>query len=279
MKIAAFGEIIWDRYPDESCIGGAPLNFAAHAVRQGAEAILISAVGDDELGVLARKELARFGVDTAMVATVPGRVTGQCLVTLDDRRVPHYNLLSEVAYDRIPCETVPICDALVFGTLIQRSECNRRTLQRILDAGSFAEVFCDLNIRAPHYDSDSVERCCRHATILKVSREELPTVTELLGVTEDVPAAAQRLCRCYPNIRLCLVTCDCDGAYVWDARRRVAYQRPARSVRVVSTVGAGDSFGAAFLVSYLRTHDVEAALQAAVDVSAEVVAHKEAVPL
>ena len=47
---------------------------------------------------------------------------------------------------------------------------------------------------------------------------------------------------------------------------------------VVSTVGAGDSFGAAFLVSYLRSGDIDAALQKAVEVSAFVVAHKEAVP-
>ena len=33
--VLVFGEIIWDVYPDKSCIGGAPLNFAAHFVREG----------------------------------------------------------------------------------------------------------------------------------------------------------------------------------------------------------------------------------------------------
>ncbi len=280
MKIVSFGEIIWDVYPDERCIGGAPLNFAAHAVRQGAEAALISAVGADELGEAARRQLMRFGVDTSLVCTVPDRATGQCLVTLDGQGVPHYDLLPDVAYDAIPCDAELRCDAFVFGTLIQRSAANRRTLQRLLDRGDFREVFCDLNIRAPHYDADSLERCCRYATILKVSREELPTVTRLLfGTVSDVPTAAKQLCERYPNIRLCLVTCDSDGAYVWDSRRHVTYEHPAKSVEVVSTVGAGDSFGAAFLATYLRTHDVEAALQTAVEVSADVVSHKEAVPL
>ena len=49
-------------------------------------------------------------------------------------------------------------------------------------------------------------------------------------------------------------------------------------MEVVSTVGAGDSFGAAFLATYLCTKDIGAALQRAVEVSAFVVAHKEAVP-
>ena len=49
-KILAFGEIIWDIFPDKKCIGGAPFNFLAHSVKQGATAYLVSAVGKDEIG-------------------------------------------------------------------------------------------------------------------------------------------------------------------------------------------------------------------------------------
>ena len=279
MKIAAFGEIIWDIFPDRRCIGGAPLNFAAHAAQQGANALLISAVGDDALGAAAKEALRRFGLDDGMVSTVSGKPTGQCLVTLDKDNTPHYDLLTDTAYDAIVCDAPPVCDAFVFGTLIQRSEHNRRALQQLLEQGSFREVFCDLNIRPPYVDRESIERCLRHATILKVSREELPAVTQLLyGETFPVDAAAQRLCADHPNIRLCLVTLDSDGALVYDAETGRTYRREAKAVDVVSTVGAGDSFGAAFLVTYLRAGDMEAALQKAVEISAFVVAHKEAVP-
>ena len=71
---------------------------------------------------------------------------------------------------------------------------------------------------------------------------------------------------------------DSDGALVYDAETGRTYRREAKAVDVVSTVGAGDSFGAAFLVTYLRAGDMEAALQKAVEISAFVVAHKEAVP-
>lgn len=280
MKIAAFGEIIWDIYPDERCIGGAPLNFAAHAAQLGAEAQLLSSVGGDELGATARDALSRFGVDDSLVSTIPHLPTGQCLVTLDEQDKPHYDLLENTAYDLISCDVVPDCDAFVFGTLIQRSGHNRRTLQQLLDRGHFREVFCDLNIRPPHYDTESVERCLRYATVLKVSREELPAVTQrLYGEPLATDAAVERICADYPNIRLCLVTLDSDGALVRDTRTDKTYRRPARPVNVVSTVGAGDSFGAAFLTTYLRTKDVEAALQRAVEVSAFVVSHKEAVPM
>ena len=152
-------------------------------------------------------------------------------------------------------------------------------LQQLLKSGQFREVFCDLNIRPPYYDRDNVERCLRHATMLKVSREELPAVTHLLyGEALSVETAVRRLCTDYPNIRLCLVTLDRDGALVYEAATGKTFRQAAKPVDVVSTVGAGDSFGAAFLVSYLRSGDIDAALQKAVELSAFVVAHKEAVP-
>ena len=30
MKLLSFGEVLWDVYPEDRFIGGAPLNFAAH---------------------------------------------------------------------------------------------------------------------------------------------------------------------------------------------------------------------------------------------------------
>ena len=155
----------------------------------------------------------------------------------------------------------------------------RNVLQRLLENGHFGEVFCDLNIRPPYYDAESVERCLQYATILKASREELPAVTQLLyGESLEVETAVERICADYPNIRLCLVTLDSDGALVYDTATGKTYRREAKPVEVVSSVGAGDSFGAAFLATYLRAGDVETALQKAVEVSAFVVAHKEAVP-
>ena len=51
MRILSFGEILWDVFPTEKKIGGAPFNFAAHAARLGAESYMVSAVGSDENGV------------------------------------------------------------------------------------------------------------------------------------------------------------------------------------------------------------------------------------
>jgi hypothetical protein len=48
--IVGLGEVLWDLFPEGPRFGGAPANFAGHAARLGAEAVMVSQVGDDELG-------------------------------------------------------------------------------------------------------------------------------------------------------------------------------------------------------------------------------------
>ena len=62
MNVLSFGEILWDTYPTEKHVGGAPLNFSAHFVKMGGEAFLLSAVGEDDLGSDALSFLKEHGV-------------------------------------------------------------------------------------------------------------------------------------------------------------------------------------------------------------------------
>ena len=60
-----FGEILFDVFGDDRCIGGAPFNFAAHFAQLGGEAVMVSAVGDDELGKEAIEYTRRYGISDA----------------------------------------------------------------------------------------------------------------------------------------------------------------------------------------------------------------------
>ena len=84
MKVLSFGEIIWDVYPDEKHLGGAPLNFAAHFAKQGGEAYVLSALGDDELGYEALNKLSLWKVYDEYVSVLSGKDTGKCSVTLNE---------------------------------------------------------------------------------------------------------------------------------------------------------------------------------------------------
>ena len=126
---------------------------------------------------------------------------------------------------------------------------------------------------------ESVDFCLSNATIVKISDEELPTVNGLvfggsLGVCESV----KRLSEKYGQIKLIIVTKGGDGSLCYDTRSGNIYECAAVEARVVSTVGAGDSFGATFLNQYVKTGDIERSMRLASAVSAFVVSHAGAIP-
>ena len=127
MKVLAFGEVLWDVYPDSEHIGGAPLNFAAHFRKCGGDSSIITAVGKDKLGDKTVAEIGKMGIDTGFISRVDFE-TGKCIVTLDENHIPTYNLLGNVAYDYIsaPDLSGERCDVLYFGSLSLRNENNRK---------------------------------------------------------------------------------------------------------------------------------------------------------
>lgn len=279
--LLAVGEFLWDVYPGDLVPGGAPFNFAAHFSILGGRSRFCTGIGWDELGNMAYDCLRTYGVETGCI-TWNSLPTGRCEVRLDGCGVPSYRLLNEVAYDCIdpPDEQEWHADVLYFGTLMQRSAHNRGTLRRLLEAGRFQEVFCDLNIRGDNGGAAAVETCLRSATLLKFSEEEEGV---LYGLT-DTPCGAgemlmRRLAAAYPNLKVILRTRGEQGAQAYAAEQGCLYDSgPVEAVQVVSTVGAGDSFGACFLYKYLLGDSLPDCLQAAAAWSGQVVQYREAIP-
>ncbi len=276
MKVLCFGEILWDVFPEEKKIGGAPLNFAAHLVKNGVDSAVFSAVGKDALGAEATAIIKKLGIDTAYIAEVQEE-TGVCLVTLKDG-IPDYNIKLGTAMDAIPAlELTEQFDALYFGSLAQRSMTSRAALQALLAAHEFKDVFVDINIRQHYYDREVLESSFAHATILKMSREELGVLKETgICAAESFEEICAQLSARYPRLRQIIITLDSDGAYVYENGKQYYSQKP--NCTVVSTVGAGDSFSATFLASVLKGEGTECALTKASKVSQYVVTQLGAVP-
>ena len=135
MKALAFGEVLWDVYPESQHIGGAPLNFAAHFRKCGGESHIVTAVGYDNLGDETVKAIRKLGVGTKYLCRTDVE-TGKCLVSLNERGVPAYNLLDNVAYDYM--EKLDLNDEnfelLYFGTLSLRHENNIAVLREIISS-------------------------------------------------------------------------------------------------------------------------------------------------
>lgn len=284
MSVVVFGEILWDIWETEKYIGGAPFNFAAHLKKLGGNPLLVSALGRDALGDEALERVRSLGLSPEFVARVPEE-TGSCRVSQDAEGRPIYRLVPDVAYDHIPLPEGlpdPAESMLYFGTLAQRSRASWRTLANLVSL-RFSEVFCDINLRPPFFTRDILLGCLTGCTILKVSREEYEILADLeLIRVEDRGDYARSFCRAvvreYPNIHTVIVTRDKDGAMLYNARTEEFILSRKPKSKLVSAVGAGDSFSAAFCANLLKGRSLAECQDRGVLLSDYVVTQPGAVP-
>ncbi len=288
MKIIAFGEVIWDIYPDEALLGGAPLNFCAHLACLGDSPYLLSAVSvDDEYGKRTLSAIQKYKIGDCLMQKNM-HPTGRCNVTLDENKVPTYKIATGSAHDSVTLSDKDLselrtigADVFYFNTLIQRDKTARETLGKILANCSFRDIFCDINLRENCYDRESLLVCLKNATYFKLSDGEVKTLVELnlLPKTENITDSAEVLCKTYTNIRYAILTLGKDGSAVYDRDAGKLYESgKPENVPVVSTVGAGDCYGATFLHGIYHGMTVPEAIKLATDRSNIVVSHKEAIP-
>lgn len=272
MKLLSFGEIVWDVHGDNVSLGGAPLNLAVHTAIQGEDVILVSAVGKDKLGYDALENVKSYGVDISGVTIPAGCETAKCIVTYGNNGLPSYKLEDDTAFDRIGMpENTEYADIISFGTLSLRHDNNRKVIEDILDSIPHKEVFCDINLRTPFYCRDTVDYCLSNASIVKISDEELPEVSNMIfGGYIDVDDAAKKISERYGNIKLLIITLGAKGSVCYDEENGRCYRAQAKKTEVVSTVGAGDSFSASFLVRYMRGDSIDDCLEYASEISAAV---------
>ncbi len=287
MKVLSIGEIIFDIYGENAEIGGAPLNFCAHCALLGAESALVSAVGKDEWGEKAKNFLNGFGVDSSFVGASE-LDTGKCLVTVDENAVPSYDVLRPAAYDDIKLDETDIekikdysADVFAFGTLIQREPASRTALNKILAECRFKEIFCDVNLRKDCYDRESCLTCLENATVLKLSDEEEPLLAGF-GFYEnsaDIKEKLKAISEAFENISIIIYTMGENGSAIYKKSTDEFFTAEAVKAETVSTVGAGDSYSAAFLNEYIKSGDIPKAAKAGSELAAFVVSRREAIPV
>lgn len=281
--IVGMGEALWDVLPEGKKLGGAPANFAYHVSQFGLNSRVVSAVGQDKLGMeildnFRKKQL--YG----MVEIVP-YPTGTVQVELDAEGVPCYDIKEGVAWDNIPYtqaldglarQTRAVC----FGSLAQRSIVSRETIHRFLDAmpdePGTLKIF-DINLRQSFYTKEILCESFRRCNVLKINDEELVTVSRMFGYPGiDLQDKCWILLAKY-DLKMLILTCGVNGSYVFTPGHVSFVETP--KVQVADTVGAGDSFTAAFTAAILKGCAVEEAHRLAVETSAYVCTQQGAMPL
>lgn len=261
--IVALGELLWDLLPSGRRAGGAPFNFAFHCTQLGHPAIIVSRVGDDELGRELRSEVKRLGMSDEFIQIDRQHSTGTVTVELDAGGQPTYTITENVAWDFIEWtprlgELAASARAVCFGTLAQRGLQSRNIIGAFIPAtNEDCLAVCDINFRKPFVNKEVIDDSLRLADWLKANEDEAKQLARTLDAcpAEYVGGVGgywrQRLLPAILTDKtVYAVTRGASGCVVGNVSQD--YDIPGVKVEVVDTVGAGDAFTAALLTQTLE---------------------------
>lgn len=281
--VVGMGEALWDVLPEGKKIGGAPANFAYHVSQFGLPSCVVSAVGNDALGKEIIENFTSKGLNH-LIEEVP-YPTGTVQVEIDQAGIPQYEIKENVAWDNIPYtakleQLAKNTKAVCFGSLAQRNVVSRNTINRFLDAmpnNDDTLVVFDVNLRQGFYNKEILCNSMKRCNILRINDEELVTVSRMFGYPGiDLQDKCWILLGKY-NLKMLILTCGINGSYVFTPGN-VSFQ-PTPKVEVADTVGAGDSFTAAFIANLLKGRSVAEAHSCAVRTSAYICTRPGAMPI
>ena len=255
-NVICFGEALWDVLPTMRSVGGAPLNVAYHLKKLGVRAWPMSGVGNDLLGGELKSQIEEWGLPSDLICSVADKETGRSLVTVLEGE-PNFEVLKDVAWDYIdvpenwPVECQP-AEALVFGSLAQRSARNRAVLDAMFVAMPNALKVLDVNLRDAFEDYEQIWALARSADLVKLNDEEMQALMQ----TTATRANAEDCARSFQREAGCETVCMTMGAQGAGLLRCDEWHWvDAVPVKVRDTVGAGDSFLAGLIYGLLITQE------------------------
>jgi len=265
-NVIGVGEVLWDLLLTGPQLGGAPANFAYHAHALGAQAQVITRVGKDNYGREIIRRFHEMGLPETTIQIDDMVPTGTAKVALSGAGLAHFTIQENVAWDFIAVtdEAVAVArraDAICFGSLAQRCEPSRNTIQHLVAATppDALRVF-DINLRQQFYSRDLIEESLQLANVLKLNDDELPTLAAMFHLTGSAEDQIGQLAETF-RLRLLALTRGPNGSLLYQKdndNNEVRWSDcPSRPVKVVDTVGAGDSFTAAMVLGLLRKMDLD----------------------
>jgi fructokinase len=252
MNILSIGEVLWDVFENTEHLGGAALNFAAHARILGHSVSFISAVGDDLRGQRVVEKMEAMGLPTRLLHQVKAHPTGIVTVNLDASGQPHFTIHRPAAYDFPELSDADLHelisqqpDWIYFGTLFQISPQAKALTLKLIDAMPNARRFYDVNLRENSYNAALVSELMSHATTVKLNDQEVDTIRVMFGWSyRSLEDFCRAVAKKFGWEAVC-VTRGESGCALAVGDQYV--EAKGYQVRVADTVGAGDAFAAAFV--------------------------------
>lgn len=240
----------------EACVGGSPLNVARGLARLGQPVAFLGSLSDDFLGDRLRQSLEEDGVQTCCIVRLAARCT-LGMVGLDAQGGPSYAFYGDGAADRLlplsALQQVPQAKAFHFGSFAMVVEPVASTLRALVQRESGrALIAYDPNLRL-QVEPDirrwqqTLTWMLPHTHVLKISDEDLSQLYPDATVERKVQEWLTT------GVPLVILTRGALGALAWRHNGAVLHVPPV-AVKVVDTVGAGDTFQAGFLTALAERH-------------------------
>ncbi|HUX93964.1 MAG TPA: PfkB family carbohydrate kinase [Ignavibacteriaceae bacterium] len=279
-NITSFGEILFDVYPDYKKLGGAPFNFIYHIKKLTGYGNFISRVGNDNAGNEIVNLMINHGMPTKYLQIDNEHSTGSANANLDENKVPHWDISLNRSYDFIENIQILISlieeetDCLYFGTLAQRGEQSRKTLNSFF--GKRIKYFCDLNLRQNFYNTEIIKSSLSAANVLKLNSDELRVIRNLLFINNTDEFQSAKTLSEYFEIDLVCITQGEEGAMLYKDGIMNHYKSVVENV--VDTVGAGDAYAAMLCLGYLNRWDLGKTNKLASEFAGEIIMVNGALP-
>ncbi len=275
------GELLWDMLPDGKKLGGAPCNFAFHSHQAGLQSYVVTALGKDKNGDEILKTVVGLDLNSTYIQRNLDYPTGTVSVTLNSEGKPTYTIHENVAWDHIVwndkiAEIASNTDAVCYGSLAQRNSKSRETITKFLVStkAKCLKVF-DINLRQHFYTKEIIHSSLLHANILKLNEDELPVVARFFNYEGTEEKILEQLMADY-QLGLIAYTKGSDKSTIID-NTGISYCEVPK-VKVIDTVGAGDSFTAILVAGVLNKIDLNIVHKIATDVAAYVCTQHGATP-
>lgn len=278
-NILVFGEILYDIYDDVAVIGGAPFNYSVQLSRlisKNDNLKFITALGKDDFSKDAFKFIENENIDSSLMQVLDNYETGKATVFMNENKIPDYIIHENVAWDNIEFNSdiekalKEKYDLFYFNILSCRSEKSYNTLKNIFKNIDSKYKVCDVTFRKNYYTKEKIKEALEFINILKINDDELAIIKSLFypNLQNDNEILLKNLNKDF-NIDYIFLTLGKSGASSFYNNQYIF--KPSNKIKVVDTVGAGDSFCAALSYAILKKLDIKKVLDFASAVSEEMI--------
>jgi len=278
--VAGIGELLWDVLPSGKQLGGAPGNFAFHAMQAGCKSHVISAIGKDELGSELKHVISDLDISNKYVQENEFP-TSTVTVALDKKGNPGFTIHENVAWDHIRWnkdleELAKRLDAICFGSLAQRSPESEQSIKTFIKAtrSDCLRVF-DINLRQNFFNKETIINSLNFSDILKLNEDELPVVAGYMGLKGTSEMQLDQILSHF-SLKYIVYTMGAGGSIIKDANETSYTVVP--QIQVEDTVGAGDAFTAILVTGILMGISLRETHKKATEFAAWVCTQKGATP-